>query len=115
MFFDVWIKSLYRWDYINYTFVPDLLKKILDNVFNIYLGLKIELENHITDYDYDIEHVQPLLNHMKHVFCNNDEIAYNYRIKWFIHIIQKPSEMTKVAMVIKSDKKRWKCNKNNDY
>ena len=42
VFFDVWIKSLHRRDYINYTFEPDLLKKIPDNVFNTYLGLKIK-------------------------------------------------------------------------
>ena len=104
LFFNEWIKSIHRRDYINYTFEPDLLKKIPDNIFNTYFGLKIELENHITDYNYDIELVQPLLDHMLKVFCNNDVILYNYMIKWFAHIIQKPSEMTKVAMVIKSDK-----------
>jgi hypothetical protein len=65
------------------------------------LGLLIELENHITDYNYEIEYVQALLDHMLKVFCNNDEIAFNYMIKWFAHIIQKPSEMTKLQWLLK--------------
>jgi len=46
--------------------------------------------------------VTPFLNHVFEVICNSDQIASNYLIGFFAHMIQKPDEKPSVAIVMKS-------------
>lgn len=46
--------------------------------------------------------VTPFLNHIFEVICNSDQIAANFLIGFFAHMIQKPDEKPSVAIVMKS-------------
>ena len=57
-----------------------------DNIINYFQGYKHK--EVITD-DFTI--LQPLLNHVKHVICNDDEKKYEYIMNWFANIVQNLS------------------------
>jgi len=50
------------------------------------------------------EQLRPFLDHIMVVWCNNDQILYDYTLNWLAWCIQKPLEKTKVALVIGGDK-----------
>ena len=57
-----------------------------DNVINYFQGYK---HREIITDDFTI--LQPLLEHVKHVICNDDERKYEYIMNWFANIIQNLS------------------------
>ena len=52
-------------------------KKNKDNVINIFQGFKYD--EVISD---DFTKLEPFLNHIRHILCNNDEEKYDYFMKW---------------------------------
>lgn len=54
-----------------------------DNNINLFQGYKYE---EIITTDFTI--IQPFLDHIRNVICNNDIEKYNYLLKWFANIIQ---------------------------
>ena len=54
-----------------------------EDVINLFQGFKYE---EIFTNDYTI--IQPFLNHVKTVICNNDKEKYDYLLCWFANIIQ---------------------------
>jgi hypothetical protein len=65
--------------------------------FNLFRGFKFEKCNIMVDN----AKINIFIEHIKYI-CNNDEESYEYFIKWFAHIIQKPYEKTDVAIVLYS-------------
>ena len=51
IFMKHWLTNSNRREHINYTFEPDKSIPIRADLYNLYFGFKIELENEITDYD----------------------------------------------------------------
>lgn len=62
---------------------------------------KIELEKEKTIRE---EHFKPFFDHIKDVFCTGDEEEREYNaqfiVKWFAHIIQKPTVRTDLVLVL---------------
>ena len=54
------------------------------NIINKFAGFKYQ--EVITD-DFSI--LQPMLNHIKEVICNNSQEKYDYFMCWFANIVQK--------------------------
>ncbi|QBY43665.1 primase-helicase zinc-binding domain-containing protein [Arsenophonus nasoniae] len=90
---DAWLK----WKGKNYKpngvgFYPEP-SKCPDTVYNLYMGLSVKpVEGDCSLY----------LNHIRHIICSGDEIAYQYVIAWMAHLIQKPDEKPSVAIAMKS-------------
>jgi len=69
------------------------------DLFNLWNGFTISKE--VAD-EYDETGAQPILNHIKSIWCKNDEDSYNYVLNYFSHIIQKPHIKTGVCLALKS-------------
>jgi len=54
-------------------------------------------------YDWCWKQAQPLLQHIYSIWCKNDNEHFNYVLKWFAHLLQKPEEKPAVALVVRSD------------
>jgi len=69
------------------------------DLFNLWNGFNISKE--VAD-SYDENDAVPILDHIKELWCNGDEDAYEYVINYFSHIIQKPHIKTGVLLALKS-------------
>ena len=69
------------------------------DLFNLWNGFNISKE--VAD-TYDEEEAQPILDHIKELWCNNDEDSFEYVMNYFSHIIQKPHIKTGVLLALKS-------------
>ena len=93
-FFNVWLKDTKRQSYLSQDFIPyNDIKETPENVFNRFDGFKSERTEYIED---DIAWFDNYLNNV----YKNEEIR-NYIKKYLAHIVQKPNENSKVAMVLK--------------
>lgn len=69
------------------------------DLFNLWNGFDIQKEK--AD-EYNPEEAEPILNHIKELWCQNDEEKYNYILDLFAHYIQKPHIKTGVLLALKS-------------
>lgn len=56
--------------------------------------------------DYDIIKLQPLLDYMLEIICDNQKNLYTYLISWLRHICKNPEKKTGKVLVFQSDKQR---------
>jgi len=73
--------------------------------FNVWSGYEAKLVN-----DFDINKIQPILDFLKEIWCNNDDKLYKYLLTWLYYLVIKPEERTKIALFIQSTKHG--CGKN---
>ena len=64
------------------------------NTFTGYQAEKIELIK--TDIENSL-----MLKHIKNL-CNNDDIVFNYFIKYIANLLQSPYKISKTAIILKS-------------
>ena len=74
------------------------------DTFNIYSGLSLTVDKCKADVlkskiDYK-DYIKPLLRHIFDVWCAEDDIAYQYVIKWLAHAVLKPWIKMGVALVL---------------
>lgn len=72
------------------------------NVFNTWTGFKSKYRR----YNDHTPELEMILNHIRRVWCSDNEEYYNYIISWFKVIFTKPTLKTKVAIVLKSSDKQ---------
>ena len=72
-----------------------MLKDSEPNIINKFAGFKYR--EVFTD-DFTI--LQPMLNHIKEVICNNSEEKYDYFMCWFANIIQNITVKNGTMMII---------------
>src|SRR5260221_12172144 len=77
----------------------DFCENASERTFNLYHGLNIDADALAT---YDMELAQPWIDHVKEIVCNGNEEVFDYTIKYFAHLIQKPLTKTNVAFVMRS-------------
>jgi hypothetical protein len=88
--------------YNNIGFRPDLpygKNEIAENglrIWNTFKGFK-----RIDSFEGDIN---PILNHIKEVICDNNEEVFVYVIKWMAHLFQKPFEKPRVAIGVRGER-----------
>ena len=65
--------------------------------FNTFTGFI-----HSYDESFQIDHdkIVRFLDHMKTIWCNGNEELFSATLKWFAHLIQKPSTKTQVCLVV---------------
>jgi len=72
-------------------------KNINNNQFIIsrkFIATKLE--------NYDISKIDEILNFIKEIWCDGDEIVYNYLIKWFAFMVKFPHLKSKKAVILYS-------------
>ena len=94
--FTVWCKSAYRRKCERLTFYPSFDYKGPD--FNTFTGFAIQKDQAVENKGA----IQPLLDHIKTIWCKGNELYYEYVLNWMAHVIQKPYEKIKVALALKS-------------
>ena len=73
--------------------------------FNMWAGYEAKLVENL-----DINKVQPMLDFIKEIWCNNDDKLYKYLLTWFYYLVIKPDKRTLVALFVQSTKHG--CGKN---
>ena len=87
-FIDRWIKAnpnMITFDKMDYFPNPD---DCPENCYNLWKKFDVEL---ITDYNYVEDDLQFLLNHIK-ILCGNNQEVYDFVIKYIAHLFYKPEE-----------------------
>jgi len=69
------------------------------DLFNLWCGFNMKKE---AVEHYEEDEALPILDHIKELWCNNDENSYEYILNYFAHIIQKPHIKTGVLLALKS-------------
>ena len=82
------------------------------NTINRFAGFKY---HEVITNDFTI--LQPMLNHIKEVICNNSQDKYDYFMCWFANIIQNitvKNGMMIIYMVLKAQVRAsfWSCSVN---
>ena len=91
-----WIKDINMRLYTTMDFLPKPLKCPVDT-YNIFRGLEVEkLET------TELCGIDVLLNHFK-ILVNHDDKSFEYLMNWLAHLFQKPGELSRVAIVFKSE------------
>lgn len=83
-----------RLDYIPYLVSPNTKGR---NVLNLFKPFPFQYKPEYTDEDkeQDFKNIEPLLNHVKFV-CGDDEQIYKYYMNYIAHTFQKPDEKPEV-------------------
>jgi len=66
--------------------------------FNLWQGYKAKKIDKV-----DIKIIEPVLNHIREILCNNDPIIYNYFISWLKRIATQPWFKTRVMIIFFSE------------
>ena len=84
-----------RLDY-KYIVCEPLQIKLNKKDFNIFDGFEINKNLSVN------ENIDPFLNHIKTIWCKNNNEKYDYVLNWFAHCLQKPHLKTRVALTLMS-------------
>ena len=94
------ILSMFNLDvlYVNdYVYNPDPNYIQNENTLNLWTGFQAKPVENI-----NMELIQPILDHILMVWCNDNQEYYDYIINWLRHIYVKPHIKTKVNVVLQS-------------
>lgn len=72
------------------------------DIFNLWDGTAIEKKQAKNQVKYSDTAVKNVQLHLKYM-CNNDNDCFQYLENWLAHLIQKPSEIPRVAIITKSE------------
>lgn len=83
-------------------FVPYLrAEEVPSKSLNLFTGY---MHNFNENFIVNLELIEPILNHIRAIWCADDTDSYNYIIGWFAHIIQRPRVKMGTAILLKSSK-----------
>ncbi len=68
------------------------------SALNLWLGYKFTREMCAS---IDMNLVEPLLAHFRHIWCRDEVALFEYLMNWFAYLIQKPSNPRRTALVVK--------------
>ena len=85
--------------YSRIDFIPYLAErdKVEPDVLNVWTGFRNGIGA------INMEHVNPFLQHIRKIWCRNDEALSDYVVNWFAHLIQQPGSRTRTAIVVHGD------------
>ena len=66
-----------------------------DTNINIFPGWKHDYKE---DFKVDLASIEPILHHLKKVYCNDDQDLYKYLMGWLASMIQHPEKKLLVAL-----------------
>ncbi len=94
--FKLWMDWIDRREVSEIGFDP---RNKCNDIFNLWNGFAISKEEADASHEDD---ALPILNHIKELWCKDDEETYNYILNLFSHYIQKPHIKTGVLLALKS-------------
>ena len=95
--FRIWSENLRRREVIRIGFNPENIDD--PDIFNLWKGFAI---SHEDCSGADIDDCAPLLNHIKTIWCKNEDELFEYVMKYFARIIQMPHKKSGVMLCLKS-------------
>jgi hypothetical protein len=95
-----WLKHPLRQQFHQTDFFPSLDESMLPGRF-----LRKEDLNLFQGYAIDRAkagpgNIQPLLDHIKNIWCNGDTVSYEYTLDWLATVVQRPCERTRIVLVL---------------
>ena len=93
---NIWTESPYRRDVERLEFDPT---NTLTDIYNLWKGYNIQA-HHTVDADETL--CQPLLDHIKAVWCAGNQECFEYLLHWFAWIFQRPDVKIGVCVSVKS-------------
>ena len=93
---DIWLDSTKRKCVRAIDFDPTGKKY---NIYNLFKGYFVTREN---CQDSDVAMCQPLLDHIKNVWCRGNEHYYQYVLNWFGWVLQRPDTKIGVMLCVRS-------------
>ena len=96
--FEVWLSNIERREVRSIGFNPSLNYDTND-IFNLWRGFNIDKEK---SEEFNVNDAKPILDHIKNIWCNNNEDTYNYVLDWMSHVLQKPHKKIGVVLCLKS-------------
>ena len=94
-FIDDWLTDAEMRTYDKIDFLP--MQQAPSNIFNTFKGYEAEkIELIKTDIENSL-----MLKHIKHL-CNNDDIVFNYFLKFIANLLKSPYNISKTAIILKS-------------
>lgn len=103
--FKLWCKDINKSSIKKIIWNPDPKYNNIDyyNTFNSFDINREKVCDMYPKLDYkNDEEIAPLLEHIKHIICKDDDEKYDYFIKWLAHILQKPHIQTGVVIALQS-------------
>ena len=94
-FIDDWLKDEIMRTYDKIDFLP--MQQAPPNIYNTFNGYQAEKTELIKN---DIEN-SLMIKHIKNL-CKNDDIVFNYFIKFIANLLQSPHKISKTAIILKS-------------
>ena len=93
--FNIWMANIDRKDVDKIVFNPK--NNHTETEFNIWKGYKYQ-----NTAPPVLEKLKYFLNHLKHIWADDDEPTYNYILNWFSKIIQTPWKKNNICLVLHS-------------
>ena len=95
-----WLAHPTRRSYHEANFYPSLdpaqlPKRFVDGTdMNLFQGYAI------TKQTASPGNIEPLLDHIKNIWCNGDAVSYEYTLNWMARVVQKPWQRTRIVLVL---------------
>ena len=100
-FINEWLEDEKRKTYEGLRFEPKGLTELESKYYkNLFEGFQADRIDLTTDVDYT--RIQPILDHIETVLCNNNKEHYTYVLNWFSRIIQDPTNRPQTGLVFYS-------------
>ncbi len=96
--FDLWLSNIERREVRSIGFNP-AINYDTNDIFNLWKGFNIDKEK---AEEFNVNDAKPILEHIRNIWCNNNEDTFNYVIDWFAHVLQKPHKKIGVVLCLKS-------------
>jgi hypothetical protein len=93
---DLWLKSPARRGYPELVFDPSMRPQLQgDQKYNVFKGLAIDAQTAAAAASTasSAPSVQPVLDHIRDIWCRGDDTAYDYVLNWMALLVQKPWEI----------------------
>ena len=72
-----------------------------NDTFNLFLGFDVDFIETFEPNEQQEQDLQFILDHFKFL-CNNDEVVYDYVIRWYAHMFKHPSTKNNISLFFKS-------------
>ena len=95
-----WLKDENIKTYEKLIFTPEHLDEVASKkYYNLFNGFKAELLPVVKNY----ERIQPVLDHMKIVLCNNNKEHYQWLLQYYANMVQNPTNKTDTIIIYKGN------------
>ena len=102
-FITEWYNHSYKISYYGEDTCNPEIRKPRDEYFNCFSNIAITKDLALENGNIYDDGVIKWLDFIKTAWCHNDDRVYNYVIKWFAHLVQKPMVKTNKAIVLKGN------------